>query len=136
MRWRGSFEAAVHDLGYHALQIGPDVVGGNTQRLNPMLPRPRVAAGVSFGSVAATVRETVDLDGKTCRPAEEVQNIGAAGMLAAELQPIGSKSEMAPEERLRGRHASAKLACLENGQGRRTPPPASLVPLPTKSWGG
>ena len=67
--------------------------------------------------LATTMRFAVNFDCKVRLKADEVQNVGAGGMLAAELQSLRPFAELAPQEDFRKRHLPAQPSGPANGGG-------------------
>ena len=72
---------------------------------------PPVASRVSAGSVAAIMDLAVNFDRQTGIAAEKVQDVGAAGMLAAKLQAVRPLSQRLPEHDLGKGHFATQPAC-------------------------
>ena len=81
----------------------------NAQRGNPGPSEIDVAHRVAFRPVAARMAFPVDLDREPRIAAKEIQNIGAAGVLAAEFEAARSGSKRAPKQYFRQAHRAPQL---------------------------
>ena len=116
MRWRGSFEAALHDVSYDPFKIVSNVFSRDPDCLDALSTNPLIAHRVPNGIVAEIVRQAIDLYGDARGFAEEVEHKWPKGMLLAKLQAFGSQPQRSPEPDLGRAHSLSKLARLVDGQ--------------------
>ena len=70
----------------------------------------QVLAGVAERSVAAVMREAVDLDRQPVLGAIEIERVGVAAVLAAKLQSVGTETEVLPKQNFGQRHGLPQFA--------------------------
>ena len=73
-----------------------------------MPSQPVVAQFITFSPVAHVMRNAIDLDGQLRPGAEEVDDIGAGGVLAPEFQAAGALAQVLPEQDFGQRQAAAQ----------------------------
>jgi len=85
VRWRGSFEAAVHDVNDDAFEISPDLFSWNSNCLYALFVCPSVASLVVGRIVAEVVRYSVHFNRNSGGFAEEVEHERPEWMLSPEV---------------------------------------------------
>jgi hypothetical protein len=97
VRWRGSFNATVHNVNDHAFEIPSHVLCGNAHGLDALFTSPKIPAHVACGIISELVSQTVDLDRESGCLAEKIEHEWAKRMLPSELQPLGPQAKHPPE---------------------------------------
>jgi hypothetical protein len=70
----------------HGIRVIEQLIGRNPQRLDPRRSKPFIASRVAGRTITTRMRFSVDFDRQPCVITEEVQNVRASRMLAAELE--------------------------------------------------
>ena len=112
------FTHAFNNQGYNRTDICKHLARRNTQRLDSAFAQERIAPHIALGPVPAVVGLSVDFDGQTRRGTEEIEDIVAGRVLAAELEAAGALLEHGPERRFRRRHcAPHRFGARDGGVG-------------------
>jgi hypothetical protein len=96
VRWRGSFEASVHDVSDDAFQIGSDILGRHPDSFDSLLPEPTISPLIPAWRIAKLVDNSTDIGCDSGRLAEEVQHKGTKRMLSPKLQSVRAQSKKPP----------------------------------------
>ena len=97
MRWRGSFQASVHDVHNYTFKILAHLFSTNAQRLYALASNPTITPLVALGTVSEFMREPIDLDCEARRFAEEVEDERAEWMLPPKLQSVRAHPKHSPK---------------------------------------
>jgi hypothetical protein len=112
VRWWGSFDAAVHDVNYDAVEIPPNVVSRDSYRLNSLGADPSITSLIALRVFSKPMRHSIDLDGKPSSLAEEVENEWTERVLPSKLKPIRAQLQHAPEPDFGRAHPFTELTRL------------------------
>jgi hypothetical protein len=100
VRWRGSFETAIYNVRHNIFEVFPNLFSRNAKRFYALSPCPRVAPLVPPRTVTKVVCQSIHLDRKSSRLAEEVEHEWPEWMLPSELQAMGAQPKHPPESDL------------------------------------
>jgi len=99
------------------IAITQDVGRADANRLYARLKEPAITRFVSLWPKAVFMRATVNLDGKSRVAAVEVDNVGAARMLASKFHALWARAQHTPQQHLRQAHRTSKSSRLRDGTG-------------------
>jgi len=107
VRWRGSFDAPIHDVSDNSVEIVPDLVGCDSKSFNSALLNAPVPSLVMLDRRREVVSEPIDFNCERRGLAVEIEDERAKRMLSAEVQPFGSQAQDSPEPDLGRAHPFA-----------------------------
>jgi len=136
------------DPRHDGIEVIQHIASGDAQSRNLRRGEPRIARGIMALPGAVVMPAAIDLDGQTGIHAIEIENIGAAWMLATKFQSARSLPQRLPDQYFGQGHRSPQLprrsrralSCLGRPVSQHrtiTPPPCfAWSPSPRQARGG